>query len=115
MKILVSCVFLLTATCIAPVLPGCATAATSEENNAIHYLQTETLYTSTLRTMTALANSGKISREQAEEFERYRVSASRLLDEWRTSVLSHQPFSGWDSLESVLEELIRVQAEAAAN
>lgn len=116
MKILVSCVLILTATCIPAItLPGCAATGTSEGDNAVHYLQAETLYTSTLRTMTALANSGKVTREQAEEFEGYRASASRLLDEWRESVMAHEPFNGWDSLESILEELLRVQAEAAAS
>lgn len=92
---------------------SCAATGTAAGDNAVTYLQVEKMYASTVRTMTSLANAGKVDLEDAEEFDRYRTSASHLLDEWRASVMDGQPFSGWDSLESVLEEMIRMQVEAS--
>lgn len=95
------------------VTAGCATSSDPVVNNAVRYAQTEQVYTSTVRTATALAQQGKLSVDDAERFEAARSSASRLLDEWRAAVVAGAPWNGWDSLESILEELIRIQAQAA--
>lgn len=98
----------------ASTFTGCATAQTDVENNAIRYYQTETVYASTVRAMTALANSGKIKLEDAERFESVRISASRMLDQWKKSVAAGEPWDNWAALETLLEELIRIQIESAS-
>lgn len=95
-------------------LHGCASSSDPVVNNAVRYAQTEQVYTSTVRTATALAQQGKLNVDAAEKFEAARSSAARLLDAWRASVVAGLPWDGWASLESVLEELIRIPAQAQA-
>ena len=99
---------------LTATLPGCSgtpIAETPVGENAIRYQQAVGMYSTTVETMTALNDARVITLQQAEEFERIRASASRLLIEWRAAVVARQPFSGWDSLESLLEEMIRLQIE----
>jgi hypothetical protein len=91
-------------------LSGCAASGADPVTaNAVSFYQTEAVYTSAVRTMTTLVDGGQASLAQAERFETARVSAARLLDEWRASVIAGRPFNGMDSLYSILDELVRIQ------
>jgi len=97
---------------ITPILPGCATGATSEGTNALRYSQAEDVYASLARTVIQLNETRAITLQQATEASRLLASANRLLDEWHAAVAAGQPFNGMDSLNSILNEVSLVIATA---
>ena len=99
---------------IAPlaVMPGCSSSADPVTQNGVAYIQAESVYSATVRTMTTLANSGNLTLAQAQRFDTARRSASQLLTQWRVSVIAGKPFDGLSSLNSILDELIRIQLES---
>ena len=112
-KKIISCVLALVLVCgTATQLPGCAHTGSAVSDNAVNYATSEQLYITTLRTLTSLANSGKLTLDQAERIESIRARASSVLDRWRASVLAGQPGSFQASFDSVIAELIQLQLEA---
>lgn len=97
---------------ITPVMPGCATGATHEGTNALRYSQAEDIYASLARTVITLNDSRAISLEQATEASRLLASANRLLDEWHAAVAAGRPFDRMDSLNSILNEVALLVAQA---
>lgn len=102
----------------AVTVPGCASgpAATGTDPvqaSALHYVQVQDLYSSTVRTMTALSKAGKVSLADMNQFEQYRSTVAGLLDQWHAAILAGQPWDGWSSLESVLGAFLQMQAQAA--
>ena len=110
--IIVAC--FLSVAVVAPlaVMPGCSSSADPVTQNGVAYIQAEAVYSSAVRTMTTLANSGNLTLDQATRFDRVRRSASQLLTQWRVSVIEGKPFDGLSSLNSILDELIRIQLES---
>lgn len=83
---------------------GCATVAGDPvATNAARAFQARVAYNSALKA--ANARAPRMSLEQAEQFERVRQSAKRLLTSWDEAVAAGRPFSGSDSLVSILAEL----------
>lgn len=94
------------------VLPGCAHTGTAVGDNRVYYAASEQLYTTTVRAVTALGQTGHLTLAQAEEFERYRERANALLDEWRAAVDRGEPTNLQASFDSLLRELARIQVQA---
>lgn len=102
------------AACIALPLPvmvvgsmlihGCATVeGDPAATNAARAFQARVAYNSALKA--ANARAPRMSLEQAEQFEKVRQSAKRLLTTWDEAVAAGRPFSGSDSLVTILAEL----------
>lgn len=94
------------------IVPGCAHTGSAVSDNAVNYATSEQLYITTLRTLTSLASTGKLTRDQVERVERVRASANRVLDQWRASVLAGQAGSFQASFDTLITELIQLQLEA---
>lgn len=69
-------------------------------------------YISAVNLMTRLANTGSLSLEDAESFEKVRASANQLLSDWQIAITNGQEFNSIDSLDRILDELIRAAARA---
>lgn len=113
-RLIATVLILVFGVCLTATVPGCSSAPIAETpvgENAIRYQQAVGLYATAVQTMTSLNDARVITLQQAEEFERVRASASRLLVQWRASVVAREPFNGWNSLESLLEEMIRMTIE----
>jgi len=85
-------------------ITGCATVAGDPAaTNSARAFQARVAYNSALKA--ANARAPRMSLEQAEQFERVRQSAKRLLTSWDEAVAAGRTFSGSDSLVSILAEL----------
>jgi len=94
------------------VLPGCAHTGSAVSDNAVNYATSEQLYITALRTVTSLAQQGKLTLAQAERVEAARASAGNILNQWRAAVARGEPASFQASFDSALAELTRISAQA---
>lgn len=112
-RLLLSCVVGSALLIGAPTaMTGCAHSGSAVTDNAINYATGEQLYVTTVRTVTSLASTGRITLAQAERFDQARVACNNILNRWRASVQAGEAASLQASFESALAELIRIEAEA---